>query len=239
LTTIWCTLANQESPELKNKTIERRISAAKAYHRNAPGQFAGGIQSRHSYDEMSPDTLTYWDDAVFIVNNYRVRLWWQHPRMHYADLIADEARKRVEHLRPISASNFLEGATANYKKLGRSRKKITSWTMAPTTAELSEFYQLLAQTEQQVGLELPFEVTPVIKLEWNSCCRVINLCAPFEVRSNADLRDLCLIAKRLVMRKSTLADEFGDRVYGQSDWLRDRQTLLSQKNRFFSHDFKL
>jgi len=42
-------------------------------------EFTNGVIVRHLYDDMTPATLTFWDDAVFIVHDYRVALWWVHP----------------------------------------------------------------------------------------------------------------------------------------------------------------
>jgi hypothetical protein len=52
---------------------------AKLCHRNECGnQFTQEIIVRHLYSDMTPETLSFWDDAVFIVNDYRVALWWDH-----------------------------------------------------------------------------------------------------------------------------------------------------------------
>ena len=50
---------------------------AKLYHRNSRKDvFTNGIIVRHLYDYTTPETLSFWDDAVFIINDYRVALWW-------------------------------------------------------------------------------------------------------------------------------------------------------------------
>lgn len=123
---------------MKNRSIESMKQRAKLYHRNKRGdEFTDGIIVRHLYDHMTPETLTFWDDAVFIVNDYRVALWWVHPRHQYHDLVEAEARRRVAHLRP--ESDPFADLAPNYKKLGRSRKKVVSWTQRPTSDEFRRY----------------------------------------------------------------------------------------------------
>lgn len=220
---------------MKNRAIESMKRRAKLYHRNNRGdEFTNGIIVRHLYDDMTPETPTFWDDAVFIVNDYRVALWWVHPRHRYHDLVEAEARRRISHLRP--ESDLFGDMTPNYKKLGKSRKKVTSWTQRPTSDEYRRYFDLLSEMERQVGQEVAFEVRPFMKISWYGWCKGLNLCAPFEVRSEADLLALSHIARRLVKRESTLAEEFGGFVYRQADWLADYR-VMEEKNqsRVISH----
>ena len=119
--------------------------------------------------------------------------------------------------------------TPNYKKLGRSRKKIASWTQRPSSEEFKRYFALLMETERQVGAEVAFEVRPSIKTGWYDWCKGVSLCAPFEVRSEADLKALTQIARRLVKRESTLGEEFGDFVYRQPDWAADFRIMDAQE----------
>ena len=111
---------------------------------------------------MTPETLTFWDDAVFIVNDYRVALWWVHPRHQYHHLVEKEALKRITHLRP--EDDLYADMTPNYKKLGLSRKKVVSWTQRPTSDEYLRYFDMLADMERQVGQEVTFEIQPSIKI---------------------------------------------------------------------------
>jgi hypothetical protein len=220
---------------MKNRAIETMKQRAKLYHRNKQrAQFTNGIIVRYLYSDMTPETLTFWDDAVFIVSDYQVALWWVHPRARYHDLVEEEARQRIARLRP--ESDLFSDMTPNYKKIGRSRKKIVSWTHKPTTDEWRNYFDLLAETERQVGQDVAFEVRPSMNIAWYSWCKGLSLCAPFEVRSREDLLALTHIARRLVKRESTLIEEFGDIVYRQADWLEDCK-IIEGKNRklLFSH----
>jgi hypothetical protein len=187
---------NSQESDMKNRAIEAMKHRAKLYHRNNLGdQFTNGIIVRHLYYDMTPETLSFWDDAVFIVNDYQVALWWTHPRYRYHDLVEEEAMRRVAHLHP--KSDLFGEAIPNYRKLGRSRKKIVSWTQRPTSDEYRRYFDLLTDMERQVGKEVAFEVRPSMTASWYSWCKGLNLCAPFEVRSESDLLELTHIARRL------------------------------------------
>jgi hypothetical protein len=193
---------------------------AKQYHRNKHGgAFTSGIIVRHLYHDMTPETLTFWDDAVFIANDYRVALWWVHPRHQYHQLVETEALRRLNHLHP--EIDLFADMTANYKKLGRTRKQVASWTQRPTSDEYRRYFDLLADMERQVSQEVAFEMRPYMKIAWHSWCKGLSLCVPFEVRSESDLLALSHVARRLVKREATIAQEFGDFVYRQADWLAD------------------
>ena len=215
---------------MKNRAIEAMKQRAKLYHRKEHGdQFTNGIIARYLYTEMTPETPTFYDDAVFIVNDYRVALWWVHPRDRYRNLVHTEAVRRVAHLHP--ESDPYADMTPNYKRLGRSRKNIVSWTQQLTRDEFRIYFDLLTDMERQVGQEVEFEVRPTITIALHNWCKGLNLCAPFEVRSEADLLALTHVARRLVKRESSMSQEFGDVVYRQSDWLADIQLIEAIKDR--------
>lgn len=197
---------------------------AKQYHPNKRGdRFTNGLIVRHLYDDMTPETPTFWDDAVFIVNDYRVALWGGHPRHQYHHFVETEALRRLNHLRP-EGDPFAD-TTPNYKKLGRSRKKVVSWTQRPTSDEYRRYFEMLADMEHQVSQEVAFEVCPSITIAWHSWCKGLSQCVPFEVRSESDLVALSHVSRRLVMHESTIAQEFGDSVYRQAYWLADCKVI--------------
>lgn len=215
---------------MKNRVIEGLKHRAKLYHRNKRGDvFINGIIAHHLYDDMTPDAPTFWDDAVFIVNDYRVAMRWTHPRDRYLNLVKTEVMRRVAHLHP--KSDPFADMTPNYKKLGRSRRKIVSWTQRPFSEEYRRYFDLLNETERQVAEEVAFEVRPSLNISWYKWCKGVNLCAPFEVRSEADLLALSHVARRLAKRESTIAEEFGDFVYRQTDWLADIRVIEEIKQR--------
>jgi hypothetical protein len=216
-----------------NQFIERQKIRARQYHRQKCDHFTDGIIVRHLYEQMRPDTLTFWDDAVFIVNDYRVALSWIHPRFRYKELIEEEARNRIENQLPDV--DLFANAVSNYKRVGRSRKKIVSSTCV-SDDQMRVYYDLLRTTESVVEKEVPFIVEPFMKIKWYDWAKGVELCLPFEVRSVGDLKVLTEIARSLVMRKTTIKDLCGSIVYTQADWLRDSKIMQAdQQNPLFSH----
>jgi len=60
---------------MKSKYFERLRRAAKQYHRNDRStRFEGGIVVYHSYELVTPDELTRWDDVEFILNHNTARI---------------------------------------------------------------------------------------------------------------------------------------------------------------------
>jgi hypothetical protein len=88
--------------------------------------------------------------------------------------------------------------------------------------------------ERQVGQEVAFEVRPSMTIGWNSWCKGLSLCSPFEVRSESELLALTHVARRLVKRESTMTQEFGEYVYGQADWLADYEIMEKAKRSSFT-----
>lgn len=216
-----------------NKFIEQQKIRARQYHRQKCDNFSDGIISRHLYDQMKPDTLTFWDDAVFIVNDYRVALWWTHPRLHYKELIEEEARNRTEGQRP--EVDLFANSVPNYKRIGRSRKKIVSSTCA-SDDRMSAYYDLLKTTEGVVEKEVSFIVAPFMKIKWYDWAKGMELCLPFEVRCVDDLKALTEIARSLVIRKTSLQELYVANVYTQADWLRDSKIMQAERQSpLFSH----
>ena len=206
---------------MKNRFIESQIAKAKQYHRNRRGdQFDEGVLVRHSYDKKKSTDLSYWDDAAFIINNYRVALWWVHPRMRFADLVQEQAFKVV--VSPQNADASFKNSTPNYKKVGRSRKKIVSYTLPPTKPEMHQYYEAIRLAEKDIAATASLEVRPTMNVKWYSWCKGIDLCIPFEVRSSDDLKQLVMLARKLLTRETTIQKEFGDYVYTRADWLQEQ-----------------
>ena len=112
---------------MKTARFERLGRMQRQYHRQHPWRLSpGGLFIPHSYAETKPDSLSWWDDVGFILNGRRVIVWWRHPRQVYATAI--EERSWQEAGEDPGDNWLFDGATTNYRTLGRSRKKIVSYT---------------------------------------------------------------------------------------------------------------
>ncbi len=206
---------------MKNKYFERLRKAAKQHHRNdRSARFKGGIIVFHTYELVAPDDLTRWDDVEFILNNYRVNVFFVHPRMRYHDLVVDEAHRLTAHLAP---DDLFGEATPVFKKVGRSRKKLAGHRTGRIGND--EWVNALSSEEARLMREADYRIEPSIKSSWCSYARCVRLCAPVEVRNEADLRTLANLTKRLLKRETTLDIEFPGYAYTKEDWINERMDI--------------
>lgn len=70
---------------------KRTIRRAREYHRRHPIHLTNGFYSPYDHSNVQADEPTTWDDATFVVNDYRVALSWVHPRYVYKQLVYDLA----------------------------------------------------------------------------------------------------------------------------------------------------
>ena len=107
---------------MKDLRQERLGRLQREYHRHHPWRLGpGGLFVPHSYAEVKPDALSWWDDVGFILNGRRVIVWWRHPRCVYHDALEELASEQAGEF-PFD-DWLMKGAIANYRKVGRSRKK--------------------------------------------------------------------------------------------------------------------
>lgn len=209
---------------MKIPRLEAMRRSQLEYHRNHPWRLSvGGYFVPHTYEEKTPDTLTQWDDVGFIMNGRRVMVWWEHPRYRYGEEIWDKVWNEVG-IGP--RDNWLtEGGTKNYKRVGRSRKKLVSTTLRSPSPEQSTHYDLLRATSARMNSEgIDLEICASWRPERLWWARGVNIVAPLEVRSEKDLAVVANLAKRLLKRETTMETEFRGYRYTRSDWLREQVT---------------
>ncbi len=208
---------------MKNARFERLGRMQRQYHRQHPWRLSpGGLFIPHSYAETKPDSLSWWDDVGFILNGRRVIVWWRHPRQVYATAI--EERSWQEAGEDPGDNWLFDGATTNYRTLGRSRKKIVSYTSRqPSDAQQRYYAKLDAIQERLVADGIECDVAPSWKRERLNWADGISLVVPLEVRSAAELALVAALARRLLLRQTTLDAEFPGYRYGKADWLREQQ----------------
>jgi hypothetical protein len=202
---------------MKNTHIEYPKRRAKEYHRARHGDsFQGGMLIFHNYAGLPPDRLTWWDDVTFIVNDYRVALAWIHPRMAYEDAIDAEADRLTAN---FSCENYMRNGTPVYRALGKSRKKLLHTRYEPRAeSDWSDNWQ---RVRQQVMQSATIEIQPFLNARWCRYSRLVNLCAPSEVRNETDLGRLVALTRRLLKRELTLTEAFPGYRYTRADWERE------------------
>ena len=206
---------------MKNANYELLGKMQRQYHRSHPWRLSrGGLYIPHSYEEIKPNCFSYWDDVGFILNKRRVIVWWLHPRQIYKDAL--EAQSRQEVGDGPQDDWLTEGRMKNYRRLGASRKKIVSYTTRQPSAEQRLHYELLRKTRERLSAEgIEYEVAPSWKQERLTWATGVSLVAPLEVRNEAELASVALLARRLMLGQTTLETEFPGYLYCRADWLRE------------------
>ncbi len=210
---------------MKNHKQERFGRMQRQYHQQHQWRLGkDGLYIPHSYTETTRDSLSWWDDVGFILNGRRVIVWWQHPRHIYSTAIEEQSWDRAG---PDPQDDWLfEGATTNYKQVGKSRKKIVSYTSRQPSAEQDAYYEHLRAVRQRMESEgIDLEVNASWKRERLNWATGVSLIVPLEVRNEDELAQVAFLARRLLLGQTTLQNEFPDYQYGKADWLREQETV--------------
>lgn len=207
---------------MKNRKQERFAQRQRQCHRQHPWRLSkDGLYIPHSYAETKPDSLSWWDDVGFILNDRRVIVWWRHPRHIYSAAIDEQSWEQAG---PDPQDDWLfEGATTNYKPVGKSRKKIVSYTCRPPSAAQETYYDNLRTVRQRMEAEgIDLEVSASWKRERLDWAIGVSLIVPLEVRNESELAQVASLARRLLLGQTTLPIEFPEYQYGKADWLREQ-----------------
>jgi hypothetical protein len=211
---------------MKDPRQERLWRQQRQYHRNHPWRLdQGGLFVPHSYAETKPDALSWWDDVGFILNRRRVIVWWQHPRSLYHNAIEERAWELAG---PDPEDDWLtRRATPNYRKLGRSRKKIVSYTYHPPSEAQSQYYDRLRALTQEISAQgMDCEVRTSIKRQRLYWATGLGLVAPLEVRNRQELAVVADLAKRLLLGQTSLDAEFPGYCYTKANWLSEQAQVI-------------
>lgn len=218
---------------MKNPHQEQLRRLMKQYHRNHQWRLDNGLYIPHVYP--TPKKLSWWDDVGFILNKRRVMVWWVHPRMKYADVIKDMAWKEAGDP-PLRSAEIFEPSEKQWKKVGRSRKKVVAYRSCLLPDAQQDYYAKLRAIEMRMesnGVDV--EVRPSMSAKTYAWCTGIDLCIPIEVRDKEELGALAGLARRLIKGETTLAAEFPGYQYAREDWLseadlrnQDRQQVGGQ-----------
>lgn len=206
---------------MKNLYYQSIRQAAKHFHSRQHGDhFDKGINPQYDYGNGEATKLSWWDDVTFIRNNYRVHVSWSHPRWYYKETIRSKAFDNINAL-DIFDEHAFENATPQYVKIGKSRKKVASYTMGSLLKP--GMYELLETEEQKLFKINDVKIYPFMTVSWFKDCRYIDICVPIEIKSTQDLVTLVTLVKRLLNQTTTLSKEFPNYAYSQKNWAEDDQ----------------
>lgn len=211
---------------MKNKNYQRKKAAARRAFRGAMNDdrwdHARGIKVYHVYDEaVKPREKTYWDDVSFVWRHNYVVVCWIHPRYEYTEKIDEQAYEAVNRLFPDHHSdNWLSGGTKNYKKVGKSRKKVVSYTTNHSSTG-KDFYDTWREFKDTFCKTSSLEVRPWIKVEQTDYSLYVNICCPIEVRNEDGLKELADVVRDILDQKTTLKKLYGDYAYTAKDYIEE------------------
>jgi hypothetical protein len=213
---------------MKNIHQESKLRRMRQYHRNKPWRLGtGGLMIPHAYPETRE--LSWWNDVGFILNGRRILVWWEHPRMKYADAIKDAAFFEAGESPRSSDGMFSESkSTKNYKRLGRSRKKIVSYTILPMADDTRAYYDRVNEISDRLHAQgIDSVIRPSMSIQRLDWCIGVELCIPIEVLTEDDVIALAATVRRMLTNGRTLAalgcvwDE--GYQYGKKEWLAEAE----------------
>jgi hypothetical protein len=215
---------------MKNRKQEKLRLMQRQYHQRHPWNLErNGLYIPHSYKEVLPDALSWWDDVGFILRKRRVFVCWQHPRCVYLDAIEEQCW--------LEAGDYPQGdslfdrAKKNYRKVGASRKKVESYTLGEPSTEEKQYFKRFNNIYKRIstaGIDL--EVYPSMQQENFTWAVGVNLVAPIEVRNENDVANLASLARRLMLKQTTLESEFPDYRYSKTEWLKEQGSVNNCKS---------
>lgn len=197
---------------MKNKRIEAKSKAYKSKQH-------GNVMIYHVYSEPFKDK-TWWDDFSVKVNGKTYDVCWIHPRMKYSDEVEHQYYLQDKYSNDdmtASANSILSSSTPNYKKVGKSRKKISSWRLNFTEEQLERIDQQRTSLEEMKKTS-DVVVNPSINIFYWNHRRGIEICYPVELRNESDIIRFCneVIIPYIKTRKIDIDQNY---KYDSSDWI--------------------
>jgi hypothetical protein len=203
---------------MKNHYFERLRHAAREYHRNHQWGLENGLFIPHAYPEERRADLSWWDDVGFILKRRRVIVHWVHPRCAYGNAIENIALSEVSP--PPESDPWCKQGEKRYRKQGRSRKKVIGIAHGAITQPWADYFAAVRARENELsGSGIDLDIQPSMRVTWYWWATAMDLIAPIEVRSHDDVAMLAAIARRLLKRETTVADEWPGYSYGKVNWL--------------------
>ncbi len=206
---------------MKNLYYQSLRQSAKSFHSRQHGDcFEKGIKPEYDYSSKVAAKLTWWDDVTFILNDYRVHVSLSHPRWHYKETIRSKAFDNADGLDMFDEQAF-ENASPQFVKVGKSRKKIASYTI--DSLFKPGMYELLETEEKKLIETNDIKIYPSMTVSWFKDCRYVEICVPMEIKGTQDLITLVTLVKRLLNQTTSLSKEFLECEYSQKNWKAEQQ----------------
>lgn len=210
---------------MKNRHQELLWRRMRQYHRSHRWTLsAQGLYVTTDFSRKDPESLTWWQDFGFVLNNRMIDVTFEHPRYAYSERIKELSREEAGE---NPGDDWLaDGATKIYRHVGASRKRIVAWRSREPSEEQNRYYDRRREIENRLKAEgVDFSVSASFRRERINWAVAVTLIVPMEIRNESDLEPVADLARRLLTGKTTIEAEFPGYIYGKKDWLRDQKAL--------------
>ncbi len=204
------------------------FASAREYHRRHPWKLnRDGLMVPHAYTNMTPESLSWWDDVGFIFAKRRIMVWWLHPRMVYQDRLEEMAAQQCAEEHPREES-WLMRSEPERRKVKRGRRvKTVGHRVLPISEGWHRYYEHLTATEASLARQdHGWVISPSIRNQALDWCQGVDLVAPVEIRCEDDLRLLRDVTERHL--RGDLNTLNGYSAYTFADWQADQPAILRQ-----------
>ena len=205
---------------MKNRIIEQRKRTAKrlakCWNRAVN---AAGNHIPHCYSEEEKTSFGWWDDLSFKLGSQIVAVWWIHPRQHYHNLCYEQLDIELSYPKEEdSIDDWLKPVKTNYKKLGKSRKKVISYQMATPSEKNKAFWQKRDECLKKILDESEIIAKPYISVYQYNWDIGVELCLPMEVVDEDSVNKLADITKNILRHETSLKTLYPNYIYTKNNW---------------------
>ena len=203
---------------MKNKYMEQ-LRLSHKLHGKGRGK---GFKLIYDYSFRSSEKgLTYWDDLYFWLNGIRYFVAFVHPRQKYASTCEQIV---WDSLYPSCPENKETFVPYEYKRVGKSRKKVKYYTMEDSNEDaFSEWCKMLWEEEKLFCASSDVCIRPSVRVKWLQRGKMIEICAPYELLSEEQA--LFFVGMVMEHYKTGTLYEWVDKmkavVYTKENWIKE------------------
>jgi hypothetical protein len=215
---------------MKNRQFEKNIEKAKRFVKRwkmTHKLTKRGHYVPHSYTGVEK-ALSWWDDVFFPLGSQLVVVNWTHPRTRYKDAVEELAYEEANKREPQPDYNLFGEAEPVYEKVGNgNRKKIIAWRLPSAASNPAlKWANEWRRIEEEMLPKSNIVIRPSFNVKQRPWGRVVDICMPIEVKSQADVEDLATYVRAVLTGVAAFESCYPDGYsYGCNDWVRDMECM--------------
>ena len=209
---------------MKNKFVEREYKKAKEYRKKRRND-GSGYHVYHCYKDEDGNLLKdkgYWDDVGVFKGSIYTCILWTHPRYEFDGHIRDKAVDRYDSFnskKMFDNDNFIK----NYKRVGKSRKKVAYFTMNHSPDVGAERKSFADAFNEELATTTHIQRCS-IKVSFKKNIRYIHVCYPIEVISEESLIQMADEVMGYYRNYNAFYEKYGEYTYTVDDYHRENDT---------------